>query len=96
MLAWGQNMEVLGCGSLAGSSNHQAAPSILLPLVGPSEQVAQGRDRGLVTPVQADPQAASWWQAATGTPPAPSTPLVFEAVLFLLILHCFCHINISA
>lgn len=89
-------MKVLDCGSLAGSSNHWAAPSILLPLAGPSEQVAQGRDRGLVTPVQTDPQAASWWQAATSIPRVPSTPLVFEAVLFLLILHCFCHVNISA
>lgn len=48
MLAWGQNLKVLDHGSLAGSSNHQAAPSILLPFTGPSEQVGQGRDRDLV------------------------------------------------
>lgn len=52
MLAWGQSLKVLDHGSLTGSSNHQAASSILLPLTGASGQVAQGRDRVLVAVLQ--------------------------------------------
>lgn len=87
-------------GFLVDSSDHQAALSIFLPITGPSEQVAQGRGRdlGLMPWLSQciNPRAVSWWQAATSVAPIASRPLVIRAALFLLVLHWFCHISVSA